>query len=180
MKSSELSEYTALGCVPPEASAVERAGAVIRAGANAVCGLLFAAVFFVFCFKIISRYTGGDAAWADELTVILFIWILFLANGLIVREKQQITFDLIFKNLRGRVRTIVEVLRILLVLGILVVAAPGALDYIHFLSREHTSVMDWRLDAVYSCFGIYLVATIVRLALRLFTLLKPAFAKQLR
>ena len=163
----------------PEASPAERVGVLIRRAANAVCGRLFAAVFFVFCFKIISRYSWGDAAWADELTVILFIWILFLANGLVVPDKQQIAFDLIYRRLTGARKAGVEVLRILLVLGIFVAAAPGAIDYIRFLSRERTSVMGWRLDLVYSCFGIFLVATVMRLAHRLYGLLKPSFTKLL-
>lgn len=155
----------------------ERLGMMVRSGANAVCGCLFAAVFFVFCFKIVSRYTGGDAAWADELTVILFIWLLFLANGLVVFDRQQIVFDLIHRNLTGSTKTAVEIMRVLLVLGIFVAAAPGAIDYIRFLSRERTAVLDWHLDVMYSCFGIFMVAMIVRLAYRLLVLLKPVTSK---
>lgn len=160
-----------------EMTRTQRMGMMARSGANAVCGCLFAAVFFVFCFKIVSRYAGGDAAWADELTVILFIWILFLANGMVVFDRQQIVFDLIHRNLTGSVKTAVEIMRVLLVLGIFVAAVPGAIDYIRFLSRERTAVLDWRLDIMYSCFGIFMVAVIVRLAYRLFVLLKPAGAK---
>jgi hypothetical protein len=54
-----------------------------------------------------------------------------------------------------------------------VAAAPGALDYIHFLSRERTSVLNWRLDLVFACFGIFVVAVIVRMAHRLLVLVKP-------
>ena len=154
-------------------SRTARLAVSVRSGANAICGCLFAAVFFVFCFKIISRYAGVDAAWADELTVILFIWILFLANGLVVPEKQQITFDLIHRSLSGTTKTVVEIMRLVLVLGIFVAAAPGALDYIHFLSRERTSVLNWRLDLVFACFGIFVVAMIVRMAHRFLVLIKP-------
>ena len=162
---------------PAPMSPAERFGMVVRTGANAICGCLFATVFFVFCFKIVSRYTGGDAAWADELTVILFIWILFLANGVVVSDWQQIAFDLIHRNLRGAAKTWVEIVRLLLVLGIFVAAAPGAIDYIRFLSRERTAVLDWRLDMVYACFGIFMVAMIVRLAHQLVGLLRPVASK---
>lgn len=156
----------------------ERVAMVIRSAANAVCGCLFAAVFFVFCFKIVSRYTGGDAAWADELSVVLFIWILFLANGLVVPDRQQIVFDLIQRNLTGSTKKAVEIVRAALVLGIFVTAAPGAIGYIRFLSRERTTVLDWHLDIVYSCFGIFLIAVIVRLAYCLLVLLKPVITAQ--
>ena len=51
---------------------------------------------------------------------------------------------------------------IAIIAGIFVYAAPGAIDYIQFLWRERTPVMQWRLDYVYACFGIFLVAVILR------------------
>ncbi|MBV8835315.1 MAG: TRAP transporter small permease, partial [Alphaproteobacteria bacterium] len=36
------------------------------------------------------------------------------------------------------------------------------IDYIQFLWRERTPVLQWRLDLVYACFGIFLIAVILR------------------
>ena len=63
--------------------------------------------------------------------------------------------------------------RAVLVGGIFAWALPGSLDYIRFLWREHTPVLNLPLDIVYSCFGIFLVAVIVRSTVSAAKLLGP-------
>ena len=136
---------------------------------------MFAAVFVIFCYKILRRYLAGDAvAWGDEVCVVLFIWIVFLANAFVVDDKKQIAFDLLIDRLSPRARRRVEIARILLVGGILVAALPGAVDYTLFLWRERTPVLLWRLDIVYACFAVFIAAVIVRYGARLIGLLRPA------
>ena len=52
--------------------------------------------------------------------------------------------------------------RHVLVGGVFLWSLPGSLGYIRFLWREHTPVLNLPLDLVYSCFGLFLVAVIVR------------------
>jgi len=133
-----------------------------------ICNLLFVIVFAVFLYKVLVRHTAGDAvAWADEVTVVLFIWIIFLANAFLVEDRRQICFDLVDRNLPPQGRRIVAVLRILLLGSIIAWSLPASFGYILFLWRERTPVLLWRLDIVYFCFGIFLAATLVRWALRL-------------
>jgi TRAP-type C4-dicarboxylate transport system permease small subunit len=147
---------------------------------EALCVAMFVIVFVVFLFKIFMRYALGDAvAWGDELTVVLFIWIVFIANAFLVPDKRQICFDLIDRNLADGGRRAVAILRMLLIGAILVWSLPGALDYILFLWRERTPVLLWRLDLVYSCFGIFLVATLVRMARHTVALLRPGWRERL-
>src|SRR5579862_3226105 len=64
---------------------------------------MFAAVFLIFNYKIFTRYFEHDeAVWADEVLVILFVWIIFWANAFLVPDRMQITFDLVFRLLRRR------------------------------------------------------------------------------
>src|SRR5262249_23626157 len=78
----------------------DRIGAAIARVAEALTNLMFIAVFLSFIYKIVMRYAFGDAvAWADEASVILFIWIVFIANGLVVDDRRQISFDLIYRHL---------------------------------------------------------------------------------
>ncbi len=58
-------------------------GAGLRRAAEAVSSAMFVAVFLIFNYKIASRYLWRDEpAWADEVSVILFIWIVFWASAL--------------------------------------------------------------------------------------------------
>jgi TRAP-type C4-dicarboxylate transport system permease small subunit len=129
---------------------------------------MFTLVFIAFIYKIVMRYAAGDAvAWADEVSVVLFIWIVFLANGFVLEDRHQIAFDLIHRNLPARARNAIEIARNLLVCGIIAYALPGAIDYTAFLWRERTPVLRWRLDIVYACFALFLLAVVARSAWQL-------------
>jgi len=142
--------------------------------ASLVPALLFALVFLIFNYKIVTRYLEHDeAAWADEVSVILFIWIIFWANAFVVRDREQIVFDLVYRPLPERWKRWLAVARALLIGGIFVWALPGSLDYILFLWRERTPVLNLRLDIVYSCFGIFLIAVVVRSLWLVLRLLGP-------
>jgi TRAP-type C4-dicarboxylate transport system permease small subunit len=147
-----------------------------RRGMDLLCSMLFVVVFLAFLYKIFMRYAEGDAvAWADEVTVVLFIWIVFLANSFLVEDRRQICFDLVDRNLPDGGRRAIAIFRMLLIGGILLYSLPGALDYIQFLWRERTPVLRWRLDFVYACFGIFLVATLIRMAHRIVVLMRPGW-----
>jgi TRAP-type C4-dicarboxylate transport system permease small subunit len=131
--------------------------------ANLVSGTMFAAVFLIFNYKIITRYLEHDeAAWADEVSVILFIWIIFWANAFLVRDKEQITFDLVYRQAPDGMKRWMALARLVLIGGIFLWALPGTVDYLLFLWRERTPVLGLRLDVIYSCFGLFLAAVIVR------------------
>jgi TRAP-type C4-dicarboxylate transport system permease small subunit len=153
---------------------LERVERGIARAAEALCVAAFVGVFLVFLWKILMRYAAGNAlAWADEVTVVLFVWIVFIANGFVVEERRQIRFDLICRNVGARTQRVLALLRILLVGGIFAAALPGSLDYIAFLWRERTPVLLWRLDIVYACFGLFMIAVLVRLVARLIRLAGP-------
>jgi TRAP-type C4-dicarboxylate transport system permease small subunit len=131
--------------------------------ADWIAAVMFAAVFLIFNYKIFTRYfEHNEAVWADEVLVILFIWIIFWAQAFVVRDRDQITFDLIYRLLPARGRRAAALARHALVGGVFLWSLPGSLGYIRFLWREHTPVLNLPLDLVYSCFGLFLIAVIVR------------------
>jgi TRAP-type C4-dicarboxylate transport system permease small subunit len=146
----------------------------LRQAADWIACAMFAAVFLIFNYKIFTRYfEHNEAAWADEVSVILFIWIVFWANAFLVRDKEQITFDLVYRLLPERGKRAFALARVILVGGIFAWALPGSLGYIRFLWREHTPVLNLPLDFVYSCFGLFLVAVIARAAVSAAKLVGP-------
>jgi len=138
---------------------------MLKRAAEALCAAMFAGVFVVFVYKIVMRYAAGDAvAWADEVSVVLFIWIVFVANALVVEDRRQISFDLLYRHAPARVQRVLGIARAVLIGGLFLAGLPGALGYIAFLWRERTPVLLWRLDYVYACFGLFMLAVIARLA----------------
>jgi len=147
---------------PTQGTAAAIASRLTQFADCAACAM-FAAVFLIFNYKIFTRYFEHDeAVWADEVLVILFIWIIFWANAFLVRDREQITFDLIYRLLPSGTKRIVALLRHALIGGVFLWALPGSLDYIRFLWREHTPVLNLPLDFVYSCFGLFMIAVIAR------------------
>jgi TRAP-type C4-dicarboxylate transport system permease small subunit len=137
--------------------------ALFRQIADWVASIMFGAVFVIFNYKIFTRYFEHDeAVWADEVLVILFIWIIFWAQAFVVRDRDQISFDILVRLLPEQGKRFAALARYILIGGVFLWALPGSLGYIRFLWREHTPALNLPLDLVYSCFGLFLIAVIVR------------------
>ena len=95
-----------------------RAAAVAIAAlqlADWIACAMFAAVFLIFNYKIFTRYfEHNEAVWADEVLVILFIWIIFWANAFLVPDRMQITFDLVYRLLPPAAKRFAALARYLL------------------------------------------------------------------
>src|SRR6204780_5994044 len=103
--------------------------AKLRQLADWIACSMFAAVFVIFNYKIFTRYFEHDeAVWADEVLVILLVWIIFWANAFLVPDKQQITFDLVYRLLPDTTKRYVTIARAALIGGIFAWALPGSLD----------------------------------------------------
>jgi TRAP-type C4-dicarboxylate transport system permease small subunit len=151
----------------------------IKQAADAVSCLMFGCVFMVFAYKIIMRYLAHDAvAWADEVSVILFVWIIFWANAFVLDDRRQIRFDLLYRLINPAGQRAFAVIRLLIIGGLFVWALPGFADYTLFLWRERTPVLGLRLDIVYSCFGLFAAALVIRCAWSLFVLARPGWREQ--
>jgi TRAP-type C4-dicarboxylate transport system permease small subunit len=147
--------------------------------ARLAASLMFACVFVAFIYKIVMRYAAGDAvAWADEISVVLFVWIIFWANAFLIEDRRQIRFDLLVRLLPPRWRRAAAIARLTVVGGLFLWALPGVLDYIAFLWRERTPVLSLRLDFVYACFGVFVVAVVLRSGIQLFHLVRPGWRDQ--
>lgn len=140
--------------------------------ADAVAAGMFVAVFLIFCMKIGLRYIGhGEMAWSDEVSIILFIWIIFWANSFMLGDADHIRFDLVLHMAGPAGRRVMGVLRSVLIAGLFLWALPETFDYILFLWRERTPVLGLRLDFVYICFGVFVATVPVRALIALGQLL---------
>src|SRR3974390_2372676 len=103
----------------------------LRQLADWISSAMFAAVFVIFNYKIFTRYFEHDeAVWADEVLVILFIWIIFWAQAFVVREHDQISFDIVVRLLPAQGKRVAALARYVLIGGVFACALPGSLGYI--------------------------------------------------
>lgn len=144
--------------------------ATVRAGvqrlsrvAQAISVAMFIGMFVLFVVSVIQRYVlVRPVNWVDESILILFLWSTFLTEALVLGEREQVTFDVVWDLAGPGLRRAIGLLAAGLVAVIFTLAAPTIIDYVMFLWREKTNALEWRLDWVYSCFIIYWLAVIVR------------------
>jgi TRAP-type C4-dicarboxylate transport system permease small subunit len=159
---------------------IARTLARLAQAAQLAVSLLFAGVFAIFIYKIFMRYVFDQPIpWADELSVVLFVWVIFCANALVVSDRQQITFDLVYHLLPQWGQRGAALLRTVIVGGLFIAALPTVIGYIRFLWREHTAVLMLPLDYVYSCFGLFVFMVGVRAILAFIGLVGPRWREYL-
>ncbi len=145
-----------------------------RKAAEAMATIAFAAMFLLFLAGIVMRYaTQAPLAWSDELIMVIFLWTVFLTGGLVITEREQITFDAVYDVVGERARRIISLIAAIVIGGLFLYALPTIVDYIRFLWREKTSAMQWRFDYVFACFAVYWAAVVVRAAVKLVRLCGP-------
>jgi len=145
-----------------------------------IAAIMFAVMFALFVYKIVMRYAFGDAvAWADELAVLLFMWVIFWGYAFVVPDREQIAFDLVYRALPVTPRRVAGIVRAVLVGGLLAAALPTICGYLLFLNRTQTAVLRWPVGWVYSCFAVMIAAVVARSAVTVVRLCGSAWEREL-
>lgn len=133
--------------------------------ANAIGGGLFVALFVVFVVQITARFGfNKPLAWTDEVAVILYIWVILWAAAFVVPEREHVAFDLVWNHLGRRARQIMRIAGCLMIGGLALAGLPGTWDYVHFMAREGTPVLNLPFMWVFLPFVFLLLALVVRTA----------------
>ena len=136
-----------------------------------VAAALFAMMFIGFLIQIISRYVlNMPVTWSLELCSIGYIWVVFWSCSILVSERRQIVFDLLYIKFPPRQRRVLAIVNTATLGLVFLAAMPGVLDYVLFLGRRSSMLLRIRMDLVYSCFAIFMVAVIVGAAIRIWQL----------
>ena len=136
------------------------------------------AMFTAFIVQVVARYLlNNPVAWADELSVIMGIWVILWGTAFVTREADNIRFDMIYSSVSPRVRRIFDAVSGLIFVAIFAVGFPAAVSYVHFMKIESTAALGLRYDLVFSVYVIFAAAMIVRHAWIVWCAIKgrPAF-----
>jgi TRAP-type C4-dicarboxylate transport system permease small subunit len=135
----------------------------LKRAVNAIGGGLFLTLFIVFIIQITARFGfGKPLAWTDEAAVILYIWVILWSAAVIVPEREHVVFDLLWNSVGRRARQVMRIVGNLLIGGLALVGLPASWDYVHFMAREGTPVLNMPLMLVYLPFVLLLAALVVR------------------
>lgn len=133
--------------------------------AEGIAGLMLAAMFATFLVQIWSRYVMVQPfGWTLELCTALWIWIVFWGGAFVVREKDHVTFDILYLAVPRRVRTVFALISAGSIAAALALAFWPTWDWIDFLKRKRSASLGVQMRTIYSVFGLFMVVVALRYA----------------
>ena len=137
----------------------------LQKAANALGGGLFLAMFIVFLVQITARFGfNKPLPWTDEAAVILYIWVILWAATAVVPEREHVVFDLIWNSVGYRTRQAMRIVGNLMVGCLSLVAIPASWDYVKFMGREGSPVLDVPFSWIFLPFVLLLISLVLRSA----------------
>lgn len=138
-------------------------GAWLYRRAESLLAAMLVAMFAAFLLQITFRYVLNlPIGWTNEISVVLWIWIVLFGAAFVVREEEEIRFDLIYGGVGPRTRramTLVSAAALVVLYGM---SFPAVLDYVTFMKVESTAYLKIRFDWLFSIYIVFVVATIIR------------------
>ncbi len=142
----------------------------LKTAANILGGGLFLTLFVVFVVQITARFVfNKPMAWTDEAAVILYVWVILWGCAAIVPEREHVVFDLLWNSVNRRTRQGMQIVGNLLVGGLALAALPATWDYVRFMAREGTPVLNLPFMWVFLPFVFLMVALVVRAVLAIWS-----------
>lgn len=138
-------------------------GEWLRRRAENIQALMLAVMFFSFILQVVFRYfLNWPTGWSSELTVIMWLWLVLWGAAFVVREDEEIRFDLIYASVTRGVRRIMVIISSLTLIGLYLYSLRASLDYVTFMKIQSTAYLKIRFDLVFSIYIIFLLAVVCR------------------
>lgn len=138
-------------------------GAWLHARAENVLAAMLAVMFTVFILQIFFRYIVNlPVGWTHEISVIMWLWMVLFGTAFVVRDSEEIRFDILYAAVDDRTRRIMVVTTAIALIILFGISLPAVIDYVMFMKVEKTAYLKIRFDWLYSIYAIFAVAAIVR------------------
>ena len=138
---------------------------LLKKVADSFGGLIFLCLFVTFLVQIAARFGfNRPLPWTDELAVILYIWAILWAAAFMVPEKEQVVFDLLWNSASKATRRWMRIVGNAMIGGLALVAIPASWDYVHFMARESSPVLDISFQWIFLPFVLLLIALVFKSA----------------
>jgi len=131
--------------------------------AENILAAMLVGMFAAFLLQIVSRYIlNWPIGWTNEISVVLWIWIVLFGAAFVVREEEEIRFDLIYSAVGPGARRIMTLISAAAIIAIYGMSFPAVLDYVTFMKVESTAYLKIRFDWLFSIYVVFVVATLAR------------------
>jgi len=151
-----------------------------------MAAVMMAAMFATFILQIFIRYSArlewlpdvvpalepSRFGWTLEFCLLMWVWIVFMGNSLIVRERDHVTFDILYTHVNPTVRKWFAIISgVAICVGLLWSFLP-TWEKFYILRLKQTATLkqlvgDWvRMRDVYSVYFVFLAIVALRYAWR--------------
>jgi C4-dicarboxylate transporter, DctQ subunit len=138
-------------------------GSWLRRRAENVAAAMLAVMFAAFIIQIVFRYFFNfPIGWTSELTVVMWLWLVLWGAAFVVRESEEIRFDLLSAAAGRRTRIAIGIVAAAALVILYAAALPASYKYVTFMQVEKSSYLKIRMDWLFSIYLIFLVAILVR------------------
>jgi TRAP-type C4-dicarboxylate transport system permease small subunit len=143
--------------------------------AENVAAAMLAVMFVAFLVQIVFRYSFDlPVGWTHELSVVMWLWLVLWGAAFVVRESDEIRFDLVYGAVGPKGRRVMAVVAALALIVLYGMSLPAVVDYVLFMRVEKTAYMKIRFDWLYSIYPVFVVAILARYVWLTFDALRGA------
>ena len=143
----------------------------LKGTADYIAAGMLAAMFATFIIQILSRYLLDlSLSWTVELCLTLWLWLVFWVSAFCAKDSDQIRFDVLYLSVSKRARKIIGILSALTIIVAFGYSLLPTIDYLWFYKIKKSPVMRIPLHYIFSIYGIFLIAIIVRYVWRIYEL----------
>lgn len=145
----------------------------LRRRAENVAAAMLAVMFAAFLIQIVFRYFFNfPVGWTSELTVVMWLWLVLWGAAFVVKEREEVRFDLLYGAVGRRGRIAMGIGASLALLVLYAASFKASWAYVAFMKVERSSYLKIRMDWLFSIFLIFLVAVLVRYVWLLWQLMR--------
>jgi TRAP-type C4-dicarboxylate transport system permease small subunit len=138
-------------------------GKWLRRRAENVSVALLATMFVSLIVQVVFRYfVNMPMGWTDELSLITWTWLVLWGAAFVVRESDEIRFELLHASVPPRIRRAMTVVAAAALVVLFAAALPAVVDYVMFMRVQRTAYLHIRFDWLFSVYIVFAVAAIVR------------------
>jgi TRAP-type C4-dicarboxylate transport system permease small subunit len=142
---------------------MREAAAWLRRRAENIAAAMVAVMFAAFVVQIVFRYfLNFPVGWTSELSVVMWLWLVLWGAAFVVKEREEIRFDLLSELAGPRMRIAMGIVVALALVGLYGASVKPSFDYVAFMKVEKSSYLKIRMDGLFSIYVVFLVAVIVR------------------
>lgn len=155
---------------------------ILRTSSEAFAAALMAAMFATFILQVVVRYTArmpwvsehlpwlepSNFGWTLEFCLALWVWLIFWGNAFVVRNRDHVTFDVLYVAAPPRVRRVFAIITGLAIAIAVFISIFPTWDRFVILRLKRTATLgelfgDWvRMRDIYIIYIIFLFSISAR------------------